>query len=234
MQARHLKISQLEAAAVHEAVDDHAAVDVGHHVLRAADDHDLAVAAAHVLRAAARAPVLRAAAAAAQGLVNPRTVQKLARSAHGAAAKTKNKEEKKREREREKERLKQEKLKEKELREAERKKQAETKKSERELAAVCSRVLSCTTPLKMKLQETLADQSAPEAPKHVHSEASKSMKELQKLESTASKFVRSEGKVIDAASKVILDSYQEVCAKAKRDQEALTDMIRTIAKHRKR
>ena len=89
MQARHLKRSQLEAAAVHEAVGDHAAVDVGHHVLRAADDHDLAVAAAHVLRAAAaRAPVLRAAAAAAQGLVNPRTVQKLARSAHGAAVKT--------------------------------------------------------------------------------------------------------------------------------------------------
>ena len=48
-----MKRSQLEAAAVHEAVDDHAAVDVGHHVLRAADDHDLAVAAAHVLRAAA-------------------------------------------------------------------------------------------------------------------------------------------------------------------------------------
>ena len=125
-------------------------------------------------------------------------------------------------------------MKEKELREAERKKQAETKKSERELAAMCSRVLSCTTPLKMKLQETLADPSATEAPKHVHSEASKSMKELQKLESTASKFVRSEGKVIDAASKVILESYQEVCAKAKRDQEALTDMIRTIAKHRGR
>ena len=77
MQARHLKRSQLEAAAVHEAVGDHAAVDVGHHVLRAADDHDLAVAAAHVLRAAAAgATVLRAAAAAAQGLVNPRAVGK--------------------------------------------------------------------------------------------------------------------------------------------------------------
>ena len=125
-------------------------------------------------------------------------------------------------------------MKEKEHREAERKKQAETKKSERELAAVCSRVLSCTTPLKLKLQETLADQSARDAPGHVRSEASKSMKELQLLESTASKFVRSEGKVIDAASKVILDSYQEVCAKAKRDQEALADMIRTIAKHRGR
>ena len=99
---------------------------------------------------------------------------------------------------------------------------------------MCSRVLSCTTPLKMKLQETLADPSATEAPKHVHSEASKSMKELQKLEATASKFVFSEGKVLDAASKVILESYQEVCAKAKRDQEALQDMIRTIAKHRKR
>ena len=99
---------------------------------------------------------------------------------------------------------------------------------------MCSRVLSCTTPLKLKLQETLSDQLAPEAPKHVNIEANKSMKELQKLESTASKLVRSEGKVIDAASKVILDSYQEVCAKAKRDQEALTDMIRTIAKHRKR
>ena len=86
MQARQLKRSQLEAAAVHEAVDDHAAVDVGHHVLRAADDHDLAVAAAHVLRAAAAgAIVLRAAAAAAQGLVIPRAVQVLTRSAHRAA-----------------------------------------------------------------------------------------------------------------------------------------------------
>ena len=86
----------------------------------------------------------------------------------------------------------------------------------------------------MKLQETLADKFAQEAPKHVHSDATKSLNQLQKLEATASKFVRSEGKVIDAASKVILDSYQEVCAKAKRDQEALTDMIRTIAKHRGR
>ena len=43
------------------------------------------------------------------------------------------------------------------------------------------------------------------------------MKELQKLEATASKFVFSEGKVLDAASKVILESYQEVCAKAKRE-----------------
>ena len=112
-------------------------------------------------------------------------------------------------------------MKEKEYREAERKKLNDIKKTERELAAMCSRVLSSITPLKLKLQETLSDQSAPEAPKHVNIEANKSMKELQKIESTASKFVRSEGKVIDAASKVILDAYAEVCAKAKRDQEAL-------------
>ena len=84
----------------------------------------------------------------------------------------------------------------------------------------------------MKLQETLADKFAQEAPKHVHSEATKSMKELQKLESTASKFVRSEGKVIDESSKKTLDTYQEVCAKAKRDQEALSDMITMLSRHR--
>ena len=115
---------------------------------------------------------------------------------------------------------------------AERKVQAEKKKSERELAAMCTRALASTTPLKMKLGETLAEKYAHEAPKHVHSEATKSMKELQKLESTASKFVRSEGKVIDEPSKLILDAYQEVCTKAKMDQVALSDVITTLQKHR--
>ena len=71
MQARQLKKrSQLEAAAVHEVVDDHAAVDVGLHV------HDLAVAAAHEIAAAiaigleiAAAHEIAAAAAVAQGLI---------------------------------------------------------------------------------------------------------------------------------------------------------------------
>ena len=97
---------------------------------------------------------------------------------------------------------------------------------------MCTRVLASTTPLKLKLQETLADELAKEAPKHVSSEATKSMKELQKLESTASKFVRSEGKVIDDASKKTLDTCGEVCSKAKKDQEALSDVISTLRKHR--
>ena len=110
--------------------------------------------------------------------------------------------------------------------------QAEKKKSERELSAMCTRVLASTTPLKMELGETLAEKYAHEAPKHVHSEATKSMKDLQKLESTASKFVRSEGKVIDEASKMTLDKYQEVCAKAKVDQVALSDVTTTLQRHR--
>ena len=123
-------------------------------------------------------------------------------------------------------------MREKEARDAERKLQVEKIKSERELATMCTRVLASTTPLKMKLSETLAEKYAHEAPKHVHSEATKSMKDLQKLESTASKFVRSEGKVIDASSKEILDAYQEVCTKAKMDQVALSDVITTIQRHR--
>ena len=115
---------------------------------------------------------------------------------------------------------------------AERKVQAEKKKSERELSTKRSRVLASTTAIKMKLGETLAEKYAHEAPKHVHSEATKSMKELQKLESTASKFVRSEGKVIDEPSKLILDAYQEVCTKAKMDQVALSEVITTIQRHR--